>query len=63
MRTGPVRSIHTSFQMPILRPRMVGIQSQPIEAWNVGLSAPRMPPFVAQRSWVFSLVIPGWAGG
>ena len=31
---------NTSPQMPVLRPRMVGIQSQPMEAWYVGLSAP-----------------------
>ncbi len=31
--TAPVSVRYTSPQMPVLRPRMVGIQSQPIEAW------------------------------
>ena len=31
--TGPLVVRYTSAQMPVLRPRMVGIQSQPMEAW------------------------------
>jgi hypothetical protein len=31
--TGPVDVRKTSFQRPVLRPRIVGIQSQPIDAW------------------------------
>ena len=59
--TGPERVRRTSFQMPALRPRMVGIQSQPIEAWQVGLSAPSAPPFLSGSSKVFSLTQPGVA--
>ena len=50
--------IYTLSQMPMLRPRMVGIQSQPIEAWNVGLSAPKMPPFWSGLCAFCSLTAP-----
>ena len=33
MVTAPVTVRKTSFQMPVSRPRMVGIQSQPMVAW------------------------------
>ena len=42
--TGPSSVRRTSFQMPQLRPRTVVIQSQPMLAWKVGLSAPSTPP-------------------
>ena len=35
---------------PSSRPRMVGIQSQPMDAWKVGLSAPSTPPFLSVDS-------------
>ncbi len=33
MVTGPLVVRYTSFQMPVSRPRMTGIQSQPMVAW------------------------------
>ena len=36
--TSPAVVSATSFQMPMSRPRTVVIQSQPMVAWNVGLS-------------------------
>src|ERR1035437_6705908 len=47
--------------MPVSRPRMVGIQSQPTDAWKVGLSAPRAPPFLSVFRTVASLMLPGVA--
>ena len=47
--------------MPVLRPRMVGIQSQPIEAWYVGLSRPNAPPFESGLCQFFSFTLPGVA--
>ena len=61
MVTAPVTVKKTSFQMPVSRPRMVGIQSQPMAAWKVGLSAPSAPPFLSGLSKVFSLMLPGVA--
>jgi hypothetical protein len=57
--TGPLPVRYTLFQMPVSRPRTAGIQSQPIEAWNVGLSAPSAPPLLPKPVTVFSLVDPG----
>ena len=56
--TFPVEVRKTSFQIPILRPRTVGIQSQPIVAWNVGLSAPKIPPLKSVLCLFFSLIAP-----
>jgi hypothetical protein len=44
-----------------LRPRMVGIQSQPMEAWQVGSSAPCTPPFGPVLCIVGTLMLPGVA--
>ena len=48
----------TSFHIPTSRPLTVGIQSQPTVAWNVGLSAPRMPPLKSGLSEFFSFTAP-----
>ena len=59
--TPPVTVKNTSFQMPVSRPRTVGIQSQPTEAWKVGLSAPSAPPFLPGLWKVFCVIDPGVA--
>ena len=45
----------------MLRPRTVGSQSQPIEAWKVGLSPPSSPPFFWAVCAFCSFVAPVYA--
>src|ERR1035438_10685407 len=59
--TPPVTVKNTSFQIPVSRPRIVGIQSQPTDAWNVGLSRPSAPPFLPGLWDVFWVTEPGVA--
>ena len=58
--TAPVVTSFTSFQIPMFLPRTVGIQSQPMVAWKVGLSAPRIPPLKSVLCLFFSLMAPMW---
>ena len=64
MRTRPDALSSTSCQMPVLRSRMPGIQSQPSEAANVGPSSATQPPFSpGPAAMDSSCGMPGCGGG
>ena len=60
--TDPSAERKTSFHIPVSRPRTEEIQSHPILAWNVGLSAPSIPPLISVVAYVFSFVPPILSG-